>query len=144
MPTCHVCNRKFKSQEAVNQHLHDMKDIIEHAAYRKDEKHTKDVAYVLDYLPLGSPFDRRPIYQKKPIVQGVEEKQLVLIEMIPKEKIIPKTHDMVYIGDGDRPVIDHIKRRIAYNDLTNDAQTVLPIAIKKIVLANESHFLSLY
>ncbi len=104
----------------------------------------EDVAYILDYLPYGRSDDTRPMYQKKPLAQGVGEKHFVLMEMIPKENVMPKTQDRVYIGEGDRPVIDHVKRRITFNELTHGAQMELPIMIEKIVLANESRFLSFF
>lgn len=104
----------------------------------------EDFAYVLDYLPYGRPDDPRPLYQKKPLVQGVGEKHFVLMEMMPKENVVPKVHDRIYIGEGERPVIDHVKRRISYNELTHGAQMELPGVIEKIVFANESRFLSFF
>lgn len=101
----------------------------------------EDVAYILDYLPYGRSDDTRPMYQKKPLAQGVGERHFVLMEMIPKENVMPKTQDRVYIGEGDRPVIDHVKRRITFNELTHGAQMELPAMVEKIVLANESRFL---
>ncbi len=109
---------------------------------KKPEK--EDVAYVLDYLPYGRADDTRPMYQKKPLVQGVGEKHFVLMEMMPKENVVPKAHDKVYIGEGDRPVIDHVKRRITYNELTHGAQMELPAVVEKIVLANEDKFLPFF
>lgn len=104
----------------------------------------EDVAYILDYLPYGRSDDTRPMYQKKPLAQGVGEKHFVLMEMITKENVMPKTQDRVYIGEGDRPVIDHVKRRITFNELTHGAQMELPAMVEKIVLANESRFLSFF
>ncbi|MFZ2410674.1 MAG: DUF655 domain-containing protein, partial [Candidatus Methanoperedens sp.] len=49
-----------------------------------------------------------------------------------------------YIGDGDRPVIDHVRRRITFNELSHGAQMELPVMIEKIVLANESRFLTFF
>ncbi len=109
---------------------------------RKAEK--EEVAYILDYLPYGRTDDPRPMYQKKPLVQGVGEKHFVLMEMIPKENVVLKSHDKVYIGDGDRPVIDHVKRRITYNELSHAAQMELPSVIEMIVLTNENRFLSFF
>lgn len=109
---------------------------------KKPEK--EDIAYILDYLPYGRSDDTRPMYQKKPLVQGVGEKHFVLMEMIPKENAMPKVQDKVYIGEGDRPVIDHVKRRITHNELTHGAQMELPAMIEKIVLANENRFLSFF
>ncbi len=104
----------------------------------------EDFAYVLDYLPYGRSDDPRPMYQKKAIVQGIGEKHFVLMEMTPKENVAPKAYDRVYIGEGDRPVIDHVKRRITFNELTHGAQMELPVVIEKIIIANESRFLEFF
>lgn len=109
---------------------------------KKPEK--EDIAYILDYLPYGRSDDSRPMYQKKPLAQGVGEKHFVLMEMAPKENVAPRTQDKVYIGEGDRPVIDHVKRRIIFNELSHGAQMELPSVIEKIVLTNESRFLSFF
>lgn len=109
---------------------------------KKPEK--EDIAYILDYLPYGRSDDSRPMYQKKPLTQGVGEKHFVLMEMAPKENVAPKSQDKVYIGEGDRPVIDHVKRRITFNELSHGAQMELPLVIEKIVLTNESRFLSFF
>lgn len=109
---------------------------------KKPEK--ENIAYILDYLPYGRSDDSRPMYQKKPLAQGVGEKHFVLMEMAPKENVAPKTQDKVYIGEGDRPVIDHVKRRITFNELSHGAQMELPSVIEKIVLTNESRFLSFF
>ena len=109
---------------------------------KKQEK--EDSAYILDYLHYGRSDDSRPIYQKKPLIQAIGEKHFVLMELIPKENVVPNVHDKVYIGDGDRPVIDHVKRRIAYIELTHAAQLELSAVIEKIVLANEERFLAFF
>ncbi len=109
---------------------------------KKAEK--EEVAYILDYLPYGRSDDPRPMYQKKPLVQGVGEKHFVLMEMIPKENVSPRPGDRVYIGEGDRPVIDHVKRRITFNELTHGAQMELPIVVEKIIISDEKRFLSFF
>ena len=109
---------------------------------KKQEK--EEMAYILDYLHYGRSDDSRPMYQKKPLIQAVGEKHFVLMELIPKENAVPNVQDKVYIGDGDRPVIDHVKRRISYNELTHGAQLELPAVIERIVLANETRFLAFF
>lgn len=109
---------------------------------KKSER--EDVAWILDYLPYGHLDDPRPVYQKKPLVQAVGERNFVLIEMVPKEGVVPKSQDRVYIGDGDRTVIDHVKRRIGYKDLTHGAQVELPFIIEKIILGQEPRFVEFF
>jgi putative nucleotide binding protein len=100
----------------------------------------EDVARILDYLPYGRTPDSRS-YQKQPIVQGVGETNFVLMEMTPKEGVVPHVGDMVYIGVGERDVIDHVNRRIDYEELSNSAKLELPFEIQRIVLDNESRFM---
>jgi putative nucleotide binding protein len=104
----------------------------------------EEFAYILDYLPYGRTDDNRPMYQKKPLAQGIGEKHFVLIEMMTKENAFPNSHDRVYIGEGDRHVIDHVKRRIIFSELTNSAQMELPSVIEKIILSDEKRFLNFF
>ena len=109
---------------------------------KKAEK--EEYAYILDYLPYGRTDDNRPMYQKKPLAQGIGEKHFVLMEMMTKENAAPRSHDRVYIGDGDRPVIDHVKRRIIYTELSHSAQMELPSVIEKIIVSDEQRFLNFF
>ena len=109
---------------------------------KKAEK--EEFAYILDYLPYGRTDDNRPMYQKKPLAQGIGEKHFVLVEMMTKENVVPRSDDRVYIGEGDRPVIDHVKRRMIFSELTNSAQMELPRVIEKIILSDEKRFLSFF
>ncbi|MFB3765573.1 MAG: DUF655 domain-containing protein [Methanotrichaceae archaeon] len=103
----------------------------------------EEVARILDYLPYGRIPDSRS-YQKQPLIQGVGEANFVLMEMTPKEGIIPKVGDRVYIGSGERDVIDHVNRRIYYEELSNNAKIELPFEIQKIVLDNEPRFIRFF
>jgi putative nucleotide binding protein len=74
----------------------------------------------------------------------VGEANFVLMEMAPKEGVVPQAGAKVYIGSGDRTVIDHVNRRIDYAELSNSAKLELPFAIQKIVLENEPRFLRFF
>jgi putative nucleotide binding protein len=100
----------------------------------------EEVARVLDYLPYGKSHDSRS-YQKQPLVQAVGEANFVLMEMTPKEGVVPAPGTRVYIGSGSRDVIDHVNRRIEYPELSNSAKLELPYQIQSIVLENEARFI---
>ena len=100
----------------------------------------EEVARVLDYLPYGRTPDTRS-YQKQPIVQAVGETNFVLMEMTPKEGVVPVAGTRVYIGSGSRDVIDHVNRRIDYPELSNSAKLELPFEIQTIVLEDEARFI---
>ena len=100
----------------------------------------EEVARILDYLPYGRTPDSRS-YQKQPLVQAVGEANFVLIEMTPKEGVVPSAGTRVYIGSGSRDVIDHVNRRIDYPELSNNAKLELTYQIVSIVLENEARFI---
>jgi putative nucleotide binding protein len=103
----------------------------------------EEVARVLDYLPYGRAPDTKS-YQKQPLVQAIGEANFVLMEMTPKEGVVPSIGDRVYIGGGERDVIDHVNRRIEYAELSNNAKIELPFEIQKIVLDNQSRFIRFF
>jgi putative nucleotide binding protein len=100
----------------------------------------EEVARVLDYLPYGRTPDTRS-YQKQPLVQAVGETNFVLMEMTPKEGVVPVAGTRVYIGSGSRDVIDHVNRRIEYIELSNSAKLELHFEIQTIVLEDEPRFI---
>ena len=100
----------------------------------------EEVARVLDYLPYGRTPDTRS-YQKQPLVQAVGETNFVLMEMTPKEGVVPVAGTRVYIGSGSRDIIDHVNRRIDYPELSNNARMELPFEIQTIVLEDEPRFI---
>ncbi|WP_340818741.1 DUF655 domain-containing protein [Methanolobus sp. WCC4] len=104
----------------------------------------EEFAWILDYLPYGSTDDKRPSYQKKPLVQGIGDKHFVLMELVPKEGKVPDIQSRVYIGDGDRDLVDHVKHRIGYNDLSHGAQLELPFILGTIVKHHEERFVQFF
>lgn len=108
----------------------------------KEEK--KEVnAVVLDILSKGYPDDPRPMYRREPVVQAVGIEQFKLLELIPKTLDI-EIGDLVYIGGGERPKIERVKRRLRYNELTHGAVQELPFAVERIVKERESVYVDFY
>ncbi len=103
----------------------------------------EEVARVLDYLPYGRTPDTKS-FQKQPLVQGVGEANFVLMEMTPKEGVAPNVGARVYIGTGERDVIDHVNRRIEYAELSNNSKIELPFQIQRIILDNEARFIRFF
>ncbi|MDM7912130.1 MAG: DUF655 domain-containing protein [Methanotrichaceae archaeon] len=103
----------------------------------------EEVARVLDYLPYGRAPESKG-FQKQPLVQGVGEANFVLMEMTPKEGVVPAVGARVYIGTGERDVIDHVNRRIEYAELSNNSKIELPFEIQRIVLDNEARFIKFF
>ncbi|PTD94033.1 DUF655 domain-containing protein [archaeon SCG-AAA382B04] len=109
-----------------------------------ENKKREEYIKVLDFLPRGHPEDDRPSYQKEKLIQGVGEDYFMLLEAVPKEDEVVNQYDRVYIGSGERDRVDHVKRRIGYDDLTHSSQVELPFVIEKIIEEQEEEYLSFF
>lgn len=104
----------------------------------------EEYAYVLDYLPQGtgvSKFDK-----KEPVVYALGDNEFKLFELVAKTGAVINIGDRVYIGKDatKRTAIDHVKRRIGYDDLSNMASSELEYSVEAIVKANETRFIRFY
>lgn len=106
----------------------------------------EDYAYILDYLPQGATgggFSRR-----EPVCYAIGDEEFKLFELVPKAGVQVDIGVRTYIGKDSaevkRDIIDHVKRRINYNDLTNNAQAELEYAISDIVVAKQSRFIRFF
>ena len=104
----------------------------------------EEIAWVLDYLPYGHVSDSMGRYQKRPLIQGVGERDFVLMEMTPKEGAVPEIGVRVFLVEKDRPIVDRVNRRIGYEELSQGARVELPYAIQKIVLEKEAYYLRFF
>ena len=109
---------------------------------RADKKEVE--AVVLDFLQWGYADDKRPLNQREPIILTVGTDQFKLLELIPKRNFAINLHDKVYIGDGERKVVERVKRRISYNELTNTAKGELESVISMIIAESEPRFVKFY
>ena len=104
----------------------------------------EEYAWILDYLPYGSTADRRPTRQKKPICQAIGEEHFILMELIPKENIDINIDSRVYIGDGKREEIAHVKRVLKYEDLSAGAKIELPFILENCIKHSERPFIKFF
>ncbi len=97
----------------------------------------EEYGVVLDFLPFGKSSEAK----RESIAQIIGTEYFTLLEVIikPEEKVSIGTK--VYIGRGERKEVDHIKRRIGWDELTSAAQNELKPAIEKLVSANEKRFI---
>ncbi|MBW2973573.1 DUF655 domain-containing protein [Candidatus Woesearchaeota archaeon] len=101
-------------------------------------------AIVLDFLPHGYPFDKRPSHKKSPIVQALGKKRFVLLELVPKKDIFLQPYEEVYIGEGKRDKIHHIIGKLPLDKLTATAKTELEFVVKDLVKKNEKQFVDFF
>jgi putative nucleotide binding protein len=101
-------------------------------------------AIVLDFLPNGYPFDKRPIHKKTPIVQAIGKENLVLLELVPKPDVFLQPYAEVYVGEGKRDQIHHIMGKIEPENLTQTAKAELEFVVKDLIIASPERFVKFF
>ena len=110
-----------------------------------DQKVLKEEnAIVLDFLPHGYPFDRRPSHRKNPVVQALGKTRFVLLELVPKKDVFLQPYEDIYIGEGKRDKIHHIVGKLDVDKLTSTAKTELEFVVKDLVSNNEAQFVKFF
>src|SRR3972149_1743076 len=97
-------------------------------------------AIVLDYLPHGYPLERKMM----PIAQAVGEKNLILVELVPRRGMSVETGEQGYIGEGRRDKIYYILGRLQREKLTEAAKEQLEKFIEKVVKEREAEFVEFF
>lgn len=90
----------------------------------------EDYGYVLDLQK----------YKGQLLAQIIGEKYFTLLEVAIKEGKSPSIGERVYIGKGERDVVSKVKRKISYNDLTDDAKSRVPKIVDSIIENNADRF----
>ena len=104
----------------------------------------EEAAIILDFLPNGYPFDNKLNSVKLPIAQALGKEHFTLLELIPKKGIFLQPYEEIYIGEGKRDKIHHIKGRMKISELTQTARAELEFVIKEIVEKNEKRFVDFF
>ncbi|MEW6062780.1 MAG: DUF655 domain-containing protein [Nanoarchaeota archaeon] len=104
----------------------------------------EEYVIVLDYLPHGHPFDKRPMHRKTAIAQAIGKNYFILLELVPKREQTLQAHEEVYIGEGKRDKIHHILGKINSTELTETAKTELSYIIENLVKKNEQRFINFF
>jgi putative nucleotide binding protein len=103
----------------------------------------EEFAYILDYLPQGAPTSN--FGKKEPICYALGSEEFKLFELIVKPNAAVTIGEKTFIGkDSDtqkRDVVDHVKRRIKYNDLTSNAASELEFAVTDIVNNDQEKYI---
>ncbi len=95
---------------------------------------------ILDFLSSGYA-DRR---QSEPVAQAMGTSFFTLLEIVPRENVVLKPEEEVYIGEGKRDKVRFIKGQLEYNDLTNYARSIIPPVVEKIARSNEKKFVGFF
>ncbi len=101
-------------------------------------------AYILDYLPTGRQTERG--FHHEPVALAVGETELKLLEIVakPGTELTPGQHIPLIAVPGRPLPIDHVRRRVGYDELTAQARTELPIALERIVRSDAPRYLRFF
>ena len=104
----------------------------------------EEYAFILDYLAQGLPTGGYA--KREPLCYAVGEEEFKLFEIIPKANASMILGDRVYIGkDANlRTQVDHIKRRVGFNELTSAAKAELEFVILDVVMKDQKRFIRFY
>lgn len=91
---------------------------------------------VIDFLPTGKPDSR----SKEPLAYVLGEIFFTILDVTVKPDYILEIGSRVYVGKGERDVIDRIKLRMKYDDLTTIAKRSLEEILTQIVDEQEEKF----
>lgn len=100
----------------------------------------EEYAIILDFLPNGDPL--KNIFE--PIAYAIGKDYFTLLLLSVKPQIKVDILEEVYIGEGQRPKIKSILRRIKIEDLTVIAKENLERAIYKILDEREQFFVNFF
>jgi len=100
-------------------------------------------AYVLSIIPPKEFLrDSRP--RGDTIVQGIGESHFTLLEMIPQRDVKLHPQERVSIQRNSVSKIDHVKRRVFYEDLVPESVAELALVIEIIVTKHEHKFVQFF
>lgn len=99
-----------------------------------------EFAIVLDYMPMGNPYDKHSFHRSSPVAQGIGTKFFTLVE------IVPLRGSAIIIGERiplslapDMPGY-RVFDRLSYEDLTSIARENISKYVKQIVEEKENVF----
>jgi putative nucleotide binding protein len=100
----------------------------------------EEYAIILEYLPNGYPLERKMM----PIAQAIGEKNLTLLELVPRRGVSLEIGERVYIGEGKRDKVYYILGRLQREKLTESGKNQLQDFVKKIVGEREKEFVDFF
>ncbi len=113
-------------------------------SYRKQPKERsnapkEEYAIILDVI-----FDNHNSFNNSEIAQAVGATNFTLLELVPKQGVILKPSQKVYIGDGKREEIQYIKRSLFPDKLTNAARNELTFSLMDLIDEREVDFINFF
>jgi len=101
-------------------------------------------AHVLDVLPNGRQTDRG--FHREPLALAIGDDELKLFELVPRPgTALAPGQRIPLVGQAGAPSsIDHVRRRLGYDELTVAARAELAGALEAIVRENSERYLRFF
>ena len=99
-----------------------------------------EYAIILDYLPNGYPLEGKMM----PIAQAIGEKNLVLLELVPRKGVPLEVGEKVYIGEGKRDKVYYILGRLKKDKISESAKENLKKFIEEFVKSDEEKYVDFF
>ena len=100
----------------------------------------EETAIILEYLPNGYALESKMM----PIAQAIGEKDLTLLEIVPRRGMQFEIGEKVYIGEGKRDKVSYILGRLNKEKITEAAKNQLQERISEIVKQNEEKYVEFF
>jgi putative nucleotide binding protein len=104
----------------------------------------ENYAIILDYLPNGRQTERG--FHREPVALAIGEDELKLFELVPRPSaaLAPGMRvPLLPVAETPSP-IDHVRRRVGYEELTVAARTELTAALEAVVKRNSARYLRFF
>jgi len=100
--------------------------------------------YILDFLPNGRQTERG--FLREPLALGIGETELKLLEIVPRPGATLAVGSRLELpGPGaEASPVDHVRRRLLFNELSPAARAELPAALERIVIADAPRYLRFF
>jgi putative nucleotide binding protein len=104
----------------------------------------ENYARILDYLPNGRQTERG--FHREPLALALGEDELKLLELVPRPGAVLATGQRIPLVPvaGATPPIDHVRRRLGYEELTVSARTELTNVLEAVVKENGARYLRVF
>lgn len=104
----------------------------------------EDYVHILDFLPNGRP--DAPMAHREPTLFGVGTDKFTLFELVPQSGASFTIGDKCYVGkDAEkRTIVQKIRSRVKYEQLTPAAHGELPYVLEDIIKADEARFVKFF
>jgi putative nucleotide binding protein len=104
----------------------------------------EEYAHILDVLPNGRATGHG--FHREPLALAIGDAELKLFELVPRAgaALAPGQRIPLVPAPGAVPSIDHVRRRLGYDELTVAARAELPTTLEAIVRANPERYLRFF